>query len=73
MRAQYTLGTDSAAAHRLRVLDEVYHQTTGALFDRAGLREDWHCADIGCGTGLVTMAMAEHVGTAGRVIGVRYA
>ena len=51
MRAQYTLGTDSAAAQRLRVLDEVYHQTTWALLERAGLREGWHCADIGCGTG----------------------
>ena len=70
MRAQYTLGTDFAAAQRLRVLDEVYHQTTWALLERAGLREGWHCADIGCGTGLVTIAMAGHVGTAGRVIGV---
>ena len=67
---RYTLGTDSAAAQRLRVLDEVYHQTTWALLERAGLREGWHCADIGCGTGLVTMAMTKHVGAAGRVIGV---
>jgi len=70
MRAQYILGTDSTAAQRLRVLDEVYHQTTVALLDRAGLRDGWRCADIGCGTGLVTLTMAEHVGAGGRVIGV---
>ncbi|MCX6899628.1 MAG: methyltransferase domain-containing protein [Verrucomicrobia bacterium] len=70
MRAQYILGTDSAAAQRLRVLDEVYHQTTVTLLERAGLREGWRCADIGCGTGLVALTMAKHVGPAGRVIGV---
>ncbi|MFA6561591.1 MAG: methyltransferase domain-containing protein [Verrucomicrobiia bacterium] len=70
MPTRYILGTDSAAAHRLRVLDEVYHQTTVTLLERAGLREGWRCADIGCGTGLVTLTMAERVGTAGRIIGV---
>lgn len=70
MRAQYILGTDSAAARRLRVLDEVYGQSTQTLLERAGLREGWQCADIGCGTGLVTLAMAERVGPTGRAIGV---
>lgn len=67
---RYLLGTDAAAAQRLRVLDEVYHQTTVALLESAGLRNGWRCADIGCGTGLVTMAMAERVGSTGCVTGV---
>lgn len=67
---RYLLGTDAAAAQRLRVLDEVYHQTTVALLERAGLRTGWCCADIGCGTGLVTLAMAERVGPTGRIVGV---
>ena len=68
--ARYILGTDSAAAQRLRVLDEVYHSTTAALLERAGLREGWRCADLGCGTGLVTLAMAARIGSAGHVVGV---
>ncbi|MCX6906799.1 MAG: methyltransferase domain-containing protein [Verrucomicrobia bacterium] len=67
---RYLLGNDAAAAQRLRVLDEVYHSTTMALLERAGLREGWRCADIGCGTGLMTLAMAERVGAAGSVVGV---
>lgn len=69
MRAQYILGTDTAAAQRLRVLDEVYHQTTMALLKRVGLCKGWRCADIGCGTGRVTVAMAGQAGAAS-VVGV---
>lgn len=66
----YLLGDDAAAADRLRVLEEVYGRTSRALLERAGLREGWRCADIGCGTGLATMAMAERVGSNGSVVGV---
>ena len=69
MRAQYILGTDSAAARRLRVLHEVYRPTTWAWLERAGLREGWRCADIGCATGLMTMAIAQRVGATGHVVG----
>ncbi|MBI5683995.1 MAG: methyltransferase domain-containing protein [Verrucomicrobia bacterium] len=67
---RYLLGNDAVAAKRLRVLDEVYHSTTVALLERAGLRTGWRCADIGCGTGLVTLTMAERVGATGSVVGV---
>ncbi len=33
-------------------------------------RSGLHCVDIGCGTGLVTLAMAERVGPAGCAVGV---
>lgn len=67
---RYLLGDDKAAADRLRVLDAVCGHTSRALLARAGLREGWRCADIGCGTGLVAMAMAERAGRSGRVAGV---
>jgi len=67
---RYLLGDDIVAAQRLRVLDEVYGRTSRVLLGRAGLRAGWRCADIGCGMGLVAMAMAERVGEAGRVVGV---
>ncbi|MCX7824565.1 MAG: methyltransferase domain-containing protein [Verrucomicrobiae bacterium] len=67
---RYLLGQDAPAADRLRVLDAVYGATSRSLLNRAGLRPGWQCADIGCGTGLVTLAMAERVGNSGRVVGV---
>jgi ubiquinone/menaquinone biosynthesis C-methylase UbiE len=67
---RYLLGDDAAAAHRLRVLDEVYGRSSRALLERAGLRAAWRCADIGCGTGWVTLTMAERVGSKGSVVGV---
>lgn len=66
---RYLLGDDAAAAARLRVLDEVYGRGSRALLARAGLCAGWDCADIGCGTGQVAMAMAERAG-GGRVVGV---
>ena len=67
---RYLLGNDAAAAERLRVLDAVYGATSRALLERVSLRVGWQCADIGCGTGLVTLALAEHIGRNGRVVGV---
>ncbi len=66
----YALGESNAEAERLRILDEVYGETSRALLRRAGLRADWHCADLGCGPGHIALWLAEQVGATGRVTGV---
>jgi SAM-dependent methyltransferase len=66
----YVLVTGEAGAARLRLLHDVYGQSTEALLTEVGLGSGLRAVDIGCGTGTVARWMADRVGTAGYVVGV---
>lgn len=66
----YLLATGEAAATRLRLLDQVFGPATRELLIKAGLAEGWHVAEIGCGSGLVALWMAERVGVKGSIAAV---
>jgi ubiquinone/menaquinone biosynthesis C-methylase UbiE len=70
MEKNYVLRGGERGAERLRLLASVKWPTTKTLLAHAGLREGMHCLDIGCGIGEVTLAIAEWVGSAGRVVGM---
>jgi SAM-dependent methyltransferase len=66
----YVLGSDAPAMTRLDALSRVYAPATAAWLDIAGLPPGGSVADLGCGTGAVTLAAADRIGPAGRVVGV---
>jgi SAM-dependent methyltransferase len=66
----YVLANDDPAMARLDALSRVYADATAAWLDSAGLAPGTTVADVGCGPGAVTLAAAERVGPAGRVVGV---
>lgn len=69
-RSDYMLATGSEAAHRLRLLDEIFGPGTRELLDRAGLAPGMRVAEIGCGTGLVALWIARQVTQRGSVAAV---
>jgi ubiquinone/menaquinone biosynthesis C-methylase UbiE len=54
---------------RLRVLSRVMWPGTSALFDRIGIVQDANCLDVGCGSGDVTILLAQRAPN-GRTVGV---
>jgi ubiquinone/menaquinone biosynthesis C-methylase UbiE len=66
-RREYLLATGEAAAARLRLLDEIFGPATRELLNNIGLAEGWNVAEVGCGSGLVSLWMAERVGESGSV------
>jgi SAM-dependent methyltransferase len=66
----YILATGEAAASRLEMLEEVFGPHSRQLLEKAGLSKGLRVADIGCGTGLVSLWIATQVGAEGRVVGV---
>ena len=54
---------------RLRVLSRVMWPATSALFDRVAIAPDANCLDVGCGSGDVTIALAQRA-PQGRTVGV---
>jgi SAM-dependent methyltransferase len=54
----------------LGLRNDVYRRPLATALDRLGLREGWRCADVGAGGGDVTVALAELVGSDGRVYAV---
>jgi ubiquinone/menaquinone biosynthesis C-methylase UbiE len=63
----YILATGEGAALRLRLLNDIFGPGTREVLTRAGLRQGWHTADFGSGTGLVALWMAKKVGRSGSV------
>ena len=66
----YTLATGEDGAYRLQILNAIHQPYTESLLERAGLSQEMHVADIGCGTGNVSFLMASKVGLSGSVCGV---
>jgi len=67
---EYMLATGDAAIVRLRLLDEIFGPGTREFLTTVRLRRGWRVADIGCGTGLVALWIAEQVGRNGWVSAV---
>ncbi|MEP6756778.1 MAG: methyltransferase domain-containing protein [Chthonomonadales bacterium] len=67
---KYVLNTGSEAARRLAVVNEVHGADTRDALKLAGLSEGMRVADFGCGVGILSRYMAEHVGATGTVIGI---
>jgi len=67
---EYILATGEAAAGRLEMLEEIFGPHSRQLLGKAGLCKGLRVADIGCGTGLVSLWIATQVGAEGRVVGV---
>lgn len=64
---EYLLAAGEAAADRLLLLHEIFGPSTKELLRRAGISEGMRVAEIGCGTGLTTLWIAERVGRRGAV------
>lgn len=67
---EYTLATGERAADRLLLLNEIFGPDSEDLLRRAGLSAGMHVAEIGCGSGLVSLWIANVVGASGAVAGV---
>lgn len=69
-RPDYILAVGEAAACRLALLDEIFGPHSRELLAEAGLAQGMRVAEIGCGTGLVSLWIAAQVGASGSVAGV---
>lgn len=67
---EYVLGHTQAELDRLVRQGRMYETATRELFQRARLRPGMRVLDVGCGTGDVSMLVAEIVGPGGLVVGV---
>lgn len=68
--SKYVLATGAAATPRLRLLNDIFGPASRELLIKAGLRGGQRVAEIGCGTGLMALWMADEVGNGGSVIAV---
>src|SRR3954452_14801791 len=57
-----------AERDRLDSLTSLYDPRTLDLCARLGLREGWHCLDVGAGTGSLARRLGERVGPTGSVV-----
>jgi SAM-dependent methyltransferase len=63
-----TSGDDGAA--RLRLVDEVYGESTRRMLLEAGLKEGMRVLDLACGVGTISCWLAGVVGATGSVVGI---
>ena len=68
--ARYVIRGGEAGYERLQALARTVAPSTGALFDRVGLRDGMRCCDLGCGPGVVSFTLVERVAPSGEVVGV---
>lgn len=68
--AGYTIAGGEQDAERLAEQARIMEAASMAFLERAGAAPGTACVDVGCGTGQVTLALAEIVGEKGRVVGV---
>lgn len=66
----YLLGHAENELRRLDLQGALYRETTRRAFIDAGVRQGMRVLDIGCGTGDVTLTVAELVGPDGHVLGI---
>lgn len=59
--ASYVLATGAGAVDRLQLLDQIFGPASRVLLSNAGLSSASSVAEMGCGTGLVTLWMATQV------------
>ncbi len=65
----YTLALSPEEIGRYRMMAEMARSVEAAQWEAAGIRPGATVADVGCGPGAVTVAMAEVVGPSGSVVG----
>ena len=68
----YAIAGGEDGKRRLDLLAEVTRLGTVDLLMRAGVEPGWHCLDLGCGGGHVTIELARLVGSAGSAVGVDF-
>ena len=66
----YILGTGPRAVPRLRLLDEIFGAGSRELLTKIGVKSACGVAEIGCGTGLMTLWIARQLTSQGSVCGV---
>ena len=66
----YMLATGDQAAARLLLLERIFGTSTRSLLQAAGIMRGMKIAEIGCGSGLMTLWLAETVGPTGAVTAV---
>lgn len=64
------VGGNAAEVYARYLAPAMFAPWVPALLDRAHVQPGEHVLDIACGTGVVTHAAAERVGSAGRVVGL---
>lgn len=64
----YVLTTGDSGAARLRLLDEIFGDSTRRMLLEAGLRPGMRVLDMACGVGTVSCWLAGQVGPTGRVV-----
>ncbi|HZY71423.1 MAG TPA: methyltransferase domain-containing protein [Thermoplasmata archaeon] len=67
---KYVLRGGRAGYDRLLVLARDRWPDTAAMFQRTGVRPGMKCLDLGCGSGEVTLGLAEIVGPGGSATGI---
>ena len=65
---EYLLGTGDEELARLAFQHEVWGGLTSAFLDRVGVARGARVLDVGAGPGLVSLELAERVGTTGHVV-----
>jgi ubiquinone/menaquinone biosynthesis C-methylase UbiE len=66
-RQEYLLGENSAELERLRFQHSVWEAVTERFILRLGIKNGWHCLDVGAGPGFVSWDLLDLVGREGSV------
>ncbi len=69
-RQSYVLGVNQAELDRLGLQHQLWASRTGALWERAGIRNGDTVLDIGSGPGFATFDLSRLVGPEGRVVAI---
>ena len=67
---EYSIQGGDEGSERLDILSRTLEKSTREFLKTAGLNKAKSCLDLGCGTGKVTMMIAEIIGGEGQVLGV---
>lgn len=67
MEQRYILQDTELSQERLKIQNTLYEESSQSLLLHAGLSIGMHVLEVGCGTGLMTMWLAEVVGITGKV------